>query len=137
MKTIGALMWIIGLMAFLGALFGMDTSLPISTVSAAEFGDRVVNLQLQQLQSLVAQGGLALFVAGVIAHCAGNLAEALGGPSPAAINHATYASQFGEAPAPAQNVAEMVGAGETDEVLVGLRVGQGIVMMTTPSEFRA
>jgi hypothetical protein len=122
MKTFGAAMWILGLFLILGALFGMDTTIATNTPASTlpgmpDFPDRVVNLQLQQLQMLIAQSGMALFVAGVIAHCAGNLAEVLGGPSAAALDRITYAEQV-DMPHKGTSVAELVGAGETDEAIM-------------------
>jgi hypothetical protein len=115
MKTFGALMWILGLVLALGALFGMDTTIATNTPASTlpgmpDFPDRVVNLQLQHLQLLIAQSGMALFIAGVVAHCAGNIAEVLGAASPAAVHSTHYAEQV--------TAPESVTQGEADEAIM-------------------
>jgi len=122
MKTFGALMWILGLVLVLGALFGMDTTIATNTPASAlpgmpDFPDRVVNLQLQQFQMLIAQSGMALFIAGVVTHCAGNLAEVLGAPTTAAVDRINYAEQV-DTPHKGASTGELVGQGESDEAIM-------------------
>ena len=118
MKAIGAVMWIGGGVVTLFALFGFDTTIATSAPASVlpgmpDMPDRVVNLQLQQLQALIAHAGMALFVAGVIAHCAGNLAEALSMPTLAQRNSAILADQVG-----GEASAATVDTDEPDEVLM-------------------
>ena len=74
MKQVGPALWLVGLALFVYAAFIFEPS--VSTHSSAYLPSRVVNLDLQQRQLLLAMAGLTLFLAGVIVHALGELAEA-------------------------------------------------------------
>lgn len=72
MKTAGMLMWIIGAAVFAYAALGFDPS-----VEVEGFGTRVSNLSLFQQQNFLGLAGIALFLAGIIFHAAGEIIESL------------------------------------------------------------
>jgi hypothetical protein len=80
MKSIGIVVACIGAALFAFSAFGFDTSVHAVSFSAGDgsssfstFGRRVVNLDLQQRQLLLALAGCSLFVAGVIIAVAGEI----------------------------------------------------------------
>lgn len=72
MKTIGMLMWIVGVAVFAFGAIGYDPS-----IEAYGLGERVANIALLQQQELIAMAGAALFLAGIILHAASEIIEAL------------------------------------------------------------
>lgn len=73
MKATGIALGLIGAALFLYAAFLFEPS--VSTYGSGYLPDRVVNLDLQQRQLLLAMAGLALFISGVILYGFGELAS--------------------------------------------------------------
>jgi hypothetical protein len=74
-KETGKGLALLGALGFLAAYFLMPTSVPSGPYGT----DSMVNLALQQRQTLVALGCLALFLAGVVLVAAGSVSEAVAG----------------------------------------------------------
>ncbi len=80
MKAIGGALWLLGMAVFLYAAFGFDVSIPSSTTGSPFGGpDRIVNMDLQQRQLLLALAGLAMFMSGVLVHAIGEGVSAIRG----------------------------------------------------------
>ena len=69
MKSVGALLWVLGAIIFGWACFGFDPS--VATDGSFGTAGRVVNIGRQQQQMLMALAGLAAFATGAIVHALG------------------------------------------------------------------
>ena len=77
MKPIGTTLLMVGLALYAFATFLFDPS--VKSYGGGYAPDRIVNLDLQQRQLLVALLGLTLFLAGIIMHVAEAAIERMGG----------------------------------------------------------
>ena len=77
MKEAGIALWIAGVLLFLFAVFGLDTT--VESGSGVFGSSRTHNIGLQQSQMIAVMAGLAMFLSGTIIHA---LAELLGPKQP-------------------------------------------------------
>ncbi|MDB5733220.1 MAG: hypothetical protein JWQ03_3115 [Variovorax sp.] len=70
MKGVGMTMWVVGMIAVLWAMFVFDPSVAAEhPFSGGVTTDRVVNMDLQQRQLLMALAGMTAFISGIVVHC--------------------------------------------------------------------
>ena len=73
MKEAGIALWIAGVLLFLFAVFGIDTT--VESGSAVFGSSRTHNIGLQQSQMIAVMAGLAMFLSGTIIHALAELLD--------------------------------------------------------------